>query len=191
MNIRWEIQSGDSCRYEIDKNISRECVNYDDSLLASRSPLASKIFGFPWTKAVEVGPQHIVVSKHDWVEWEVLAEPLAGLIREHLAERTGQIEENPEIKKAAEISHPLAEPLSALIENEINPQVASHGGFIRLVDIKESSVFISMEGGCQGCSQSQATLKEGIAATMKKYFPQIQDVVDVTNHAQGTNPFFN
>jgi Fe/S biogenesis protein NfuA len=80
--------------------------------------------------------------------------------------------------------------MAALFDNEINPAVASHGGHIRLVDIKDNKIFIAMEGGCQGCAQSQATLKEGVVTAVKKYFPQIQDVVDVTNHAQGNNPYY-
>ena len=49
-----------------------------------RSPLAAKIFGFPWTSAVYVGPDFITVTKQDWVEWDLLAQPLSGLIQEHL-----------------------------------------------------------------------------------------------------------
>ncbi len=190
VSVHWEIKDSDTCQYFLDKNISSQSVNYTDSQTAGRSPLAAKIFGFPWTKAVEVAPQHVIVAKHDWVEWDVLAEPLAGLIKEHISERGERVEENPELKTAAEIHHPLAEPLTALLENEINPQVASHGGYIRLMDVKENKVYISMEGGCQGCSQSQATLKEGVATTIKKYFPQVADVIDMTNHAHGENPYY-
>ncbi|OQW49072.1 MAG: hypothetical protein A4S09_12665 [Proteobacteria bacterium SG_bin7] len=189
--IRWEIRDNQTCSYFLNKKISKNEVLYTDSLSANRSPLAAKIFGFPWTKSVELKPDQVNILKHDWVEWEVLAEPLAGLIKEHLNEKLqrGNIEENPEIKDH-EIHHPLAEQISILIDNEINPAVAAHGGYIRLMNVKDDKVFISMEGGCQGCAQSQATLKEGVVTTIQKYFPQIQDVVDVTNHAQGENPYF-
>lgn len=190
ITVRWEIKDADTCRYFLNKKISKNEALYADSTSANRSPLASKIFGFPWTKSVEVKPDEVSISKHDWVEWDVLAEPLAGLIKEHLNEKSsGTIEENPEVKDH-EIHHPLAEQISILIDNEINPAVASHGGYIRLMNIKDNKVFISMEGGCQGCAQSQATLREGVVTTIQKYFPQIQDVVDITNHAQGENPYY-
>jgi Fe-S cluster biogenesis protein NfuA len=192
ISVRWEINNSDTCSYFISQKISESAVNYTDSLSANRSPIATKIFGFPWTKSVEVTPNQIKISKHDWVEWDVLAEPLAGLIKEHVNEKAakGTVEENPEISNH-EITHELAEPIQALFDNEINPAVASHGGYIRLVDIKDNKILISMEGGCQGCAQSQATLREGVVTAVKKYFPQIQDVVDVTNHADGHNPYFS
>lgn len=192
VTVNWQIINLDECAFQITQSISSETVTYDSSLSAVRSPLASKIFGFPWTKSVSVGPTEVRVNKHDWVEWSVLAEPLSNLIREHVEQKSsGQqsVEENPQVIEN-EISHPLAESISALIENEINPSVAGHGGYIRLVDIKDNQVFISMEGGCQGCASSKMTLQEGISETVKKYFPQITSVVDVTNHALGQNPYY-
>ena len=73
-----------SMKFLVDQPIADESVQFDDPVKAERSPLAAKIFGFPWTSAVFVGPNFVTVTKQDWVDWETLAAPLSGLISEHL-----------------------------------------------------------------------------------------------------------
>ncbi len=77
-----------------------------------------------------------------------------------------------------------------LLDNHINPQVASHGGHISLIDVKENTAFVRLEGGCQGCSASSATLRQGVEVEIKKIVPTIARVVDVTDHSAGMNPYY-
>ncbi len=77
-----------------------------------------------------------------------------------------------------------------VIEELINPAVASHGGKVHFEDFVNNKVFIRFSGGCQGCSASNATLKNGIDRLIKEEFPEITDVVDVTDHEAGDNPYF-
>ncbi len=195
VNVKFEMESKQAGRFYLNVRISAQEVSYKSAQEAQRSPLASKIFGFPWTSEVKVAPEYLEVAKQDWVGWEVLSEPLSHLIKEHveLAMDRRTIEENPKALEhdiEADLSDPQAEQIQDLIETEINPQVASHGGHIALVGVKEDIVYIRMEGGCQGCSQSSATLREGVVTTIKSAFPEIRDVVDVTDHASGENPYF-
>jgi Fe/S biogenesis protein NfuA len=85
---------------------------------------------------------------------------------------------------------PLAAEIQALIDAEINPGVASHGGFVELLDVKDSRVFVRMGGGCQGCGMASVTLKQGVEVLIKQQFPQIEAVVDSTDHAGGENPYY-
>jgi Fe/S biogenesis protein NfuA len=85
---------------------------------------------------------------------------------------------------------PLALEIQALIDAQINPGVASHGGFVELLDVKDSRVFVRMGGGCQGCGMASVTLKQGVEVLIKQQFPQIEDVVDTTDHAGGENPYY-
>ena len=85
---------------------------------------------------------------------------------------------------------PDAEAILKLIDEEINPGISSHGGSISLVGLKEDIVYVRMSGGCQGCGMATATLKQGIVATIKRALPHIKDVLDVTDHAGGTNPYY-
>jgi Fe/S biogenesis protein NfuA len=85
---------------------------------------------------------------------------------------------------------PLAGEIQALIDSEINPGVASHGGFVELLDVKDSRVYVRMGGGCQGCGMASVTLKQGVEVLIKQTFPQIEAVVDSTDHAGGDNPYY-
>lgn len=80
--------------------------------------------------------------------------------------------------------------IEALFDNQIRPSLAQHGGNVEVVDIDNDILFVRLTGGCQGCSSSKATLKDGIATTVKKKFPEIKKVVDVTDHDSGENPYF-
>ena len=90
-----------------------------------------------------------------------------------------------------ELTGSVAEKVSTLLEQRINPALAAHGGFASLVGVDGSTVYVSMGGGCQGCSMSQATLTEGIRASILDAIPEVTDVVDATNHAAGENPFYS
>ena len=84
----------------------------------------------------------------------------------------------------------VAEQLQDLLNNHVNPSLASHGGYVELVKVEDSKAFLLMGGGCQGCTMSAATLHQGVAAIIMQHVPEIVDVVDVTDHAAGENPFF-
>jgi Fe-S cluster biogenesis protein NfuA len=77
-----------------------------------------------------------------------------------------------------------------VLDERINPAVAGHGGHISLIDVRGPRVFVRLEGGCQGCAMSTATLKQGVEAEIKRVAPEIQEILDVTDHAAGTNPYF-
>ncbi len=77
------------------------------------------------------------------------------------------------------------------IENEINPMIASHGGRIELVDYLNNDVYIEMSGGCQGCSASSATLSDGVERILRDNFgDDVREIIDVTNHNAGSNPYY-
>ena len=84
----------------------------------------------------------------------------------------------------------IAEKVVRVIDDEINPGIASHGGFVSLIDVKGNDVMIQMGGGCQGCGMANVTLKEGIEVSLKKAIPEIGGIYDVTDHAGGENPFY-
>jgi Fe/S biogenesis protein NfuA len=84
----------------------------------------------------------------------------------------------------------IAEKVVKVIDEEINPGIASHGGFVSLVDVKDNDIMIQMGGGCQGCGMANVTLKDGIEVALKKAIPEIGGIYDVTDHAGGKNPFY-
>ncbi len=78
-----------------------------------------------------------------------------------------------------------------LIDDEINPFVANHGGEIKLVDYFDKNVYIEMLGGCQGCAASTATLKQGVEKILRENFgDDVNEIIDVTDHQAGDDPFY-
>lgn len=79
--------------------------------------------------------------------------------------------------------------IEALLDEQIRPALASHGGGVEVVDIDNNKLYLRLFGGCQGCSSSSATLKDGIVRLIQENFPDIEEVVDLTDHKSGDNPY--
>ena len=84
----------------------------------------------------------------------------------------------------------LADKVRELLDSQVNPAIASHGGAISLVDVQDSEIYVEMSGGCQGCAMSRLTLRQGVERMLRQALPEITAVHDVTDHASGTNPFY-
>lgn len=89
-----------------------------------------------------------------------------------------------------DLSGELPQKVQAVLDQAINPALASHGGYATLVGIEESTVHVTMGGGCQGCAASAMTLRDGIRTMLMDALPEITDVVDATDHSAGENPFY-
>lgn len=85
---------------------------------------------------------------------------------------------------------PLAQKVQEVIETRINPGVAMHGGYVTLLDVRDNVAYVAMGGGCQGCGLAAVTLRQGVEALIREAVPEIQAVVDTTDHAAGTNPYY-
>ena len=95
-----------------------------------------------------------------------------------------------ENKLPPELSGPVVEKVQQVIEQQINPAVASHGGYVSLIDVKDNVVYVQLGGGCQGCGMADITLKQGIEVAIKEAVPEITAILDVTEHADGENPYY-
>ncbi len=85
---------------------------------------------------------------------------------------------------------PLAERVKTVLDTEINPAIASHGGTITLVGVEDTEIYLEMGGGCQGCAMSRMTLRQGVERMVRQAVPEVTVIHDVTDHASGENPFF-
>lgn len=90
----------------------------------------------------------------------------------------------------ADLSGDVAQRVMQVLEQHINPQIASHGGRAQLVAVEDATAYLRLGGGCQGCGMASVTLSQGIEVAIKQMVPEITNVVDVTDHAGGTNPYF-
>ncbi|HET6228974.1 MAG TPA: NifU family protein [Longimicrobiaceae bacterium] len=88
------------------------------------------------------------------------------------------------------VSGPLADRVQEVIDELINPRIAAHGGAVEMVDVSDDTLYVRMSGGCQGCAASAATLRQGIERMVKEEIPEIREIVDLTDHGAGENPYF-
>ena len=96
----------------------------------------------------------------------------------------GNPEDLPELKGE------LAEKVQQVLENQINPAIASHGGAAQLIGVEGNDIYLRLGGGCQGCGMAQVTLTQGIEASLREAVPEIGNIIDATDHAAGENPYF-
>jgi Fe-S cluster biogenesis protein NfuA len=166
-------------KFNFGQKISDQSYDFPNVESSEKSPLAAKIFGFPWTSSVFLGEDFITITKQDWVEWEILATPLAGLLSEHVESGQPVLIQMQASLDESENDSDVVKQIKRLLQNEIKPVVALDGGDIIFAKYEDQILYLKMLGSCAGCPSSQATLKDGIEVRMKQAFPEIKEVVAV------------
>ncbi len=90
----------------------------------------------------------------------------------------------------ADLSGDVAQRVVQVLDRQINPAIAAHGGKADLVAVEDSVAYLRLSGGCAGCGMVAVTLGQGIEVAIKESVPEIERIVDVTDHAAGTNPYY-
>jgi Fe-S cluster biogenesis protein NfuA len=168
--------------------------------LDKNDPIVAEILELIDTRikpAATQGGGDVVLRGYDagtvYVEFKGNAFQLKGgvenMLRHYVPEVTGVADWRDALPKPG-LDTPEALAIQELLESSINPSVAGHGGHISLIDIDGARAYIRMEGGCQGCGMADVTLKQGVQVEIQKVVPTIREVLDVTDHAGGTNPYF-
>lgn len=156
---------------------------------AQGSPLAEGIFQVPNVTEVVVSGPSVTVTKSDQAPWQAAGKAVGAAIRAAIASGA------PLVAPRAAATDPAADDalyskISMIFDTRINPMVAGHGGQIDLIDVQDGVVMLRMSGGCQGCGMASVTLKQGIETTLRQLAPEVAGIVDVTDHASGTDPYF-
>ncbi len=89
-----------------------------------------------------------------------------------------------------DLSGEVAQRVLQVLERQINPSIAAHGGRADLVAVDEGAAYLRLSGGCAGCGMAAVTLSQGIEVAIREQIPEITRIVDVTDHASGTNPYY-
>jgi Fe/S biogenesis protein NfuA len=97
---------------------------------------------------------------------------------------------NPKTAAPPKPAGPVVEKVQQILDSQINPNIAMHGGHVSLVDVKDNVAYLRFGGGCQGCGMVDVTLKQGVEVMIKEAVPEIKEVMDVTDHAGGKNPYY-
>ena len=151
--------------------------------------------------AGDAGPQD-VIERHEGLSIVIPADSvdkLRGAMIDLIGDLTtgGLIVENPNSPSPAvedlpplDVVGSLSERVTQVLAQQINPGIALHGGKAELAGIEGATAYLRLSGGCQGCGLAGVTLKRGVEVAIKRSVPEITEVVDVTDHASGTNPYF-
>ena len=131
----------------------------------------------------------ITVTKSNPAPWQALGRQVGQAIRDAFA--AGDALLAPRQTGTAEVSDDeLYERVADVFQKQVNPLVARHGGRVELIDVQEATVLLRMSGGCQGCGMADVTLRQGIEGVLARSVPDINGVVDSTDHSAGTSPYF-
>jgi len=178
---------GDRCKFVVDRPLLPEqSAHFASAEGLSYSPLAEELLGLSGIDSVLIADNTVTVSSPHPVDWPALG--IGHVIRKHM--RTG----SPIVASGYFEDLPsegdLKWAISELLDREINPAVAQHGGYVELIDVKKNNVFIRLGGGCQGCGAADVTLKQGIEKAIRNLVPRVGEILDTTDHASGRNPYY-
>jgi Fe-S cluster biogenesis protein NfuA len=177
------------CSFEVDRSVFDGGTAYfNDKTQAAGSALAERLFAIPHVTQITVSGPMITVSQDGSAQWATLAKDCGTAIR--AAIQSGQPIIKPGFESTLPAEEVIREKVQRVLDFEINPAVASHGGFIEIIDVTRDSVILKMGGGCHGCASSTATLKEGVTKAIKEKVPEVVNVIDSTDHATGENPYY-
>jgi Fe-S cluster biogenesis protein NfuA len=177
------------CRFTIDRPVlPNQAYHFADREQAEGSALAERLFGLEGVAAVLIAHERVVVTKSTMVDWRVLGKEIGAAIRAHFAGGAPAV--MPELLSALPSEDEIRERVQEILDREINPAVASHGGHIALLDVRGNSVYLRMGGGCQGCGMADVTLKQGVEKTLRHAVPELGEILDATDHAAGRNPYY-
>lgn len=194
VRIRAESSAGDpdSCRFVVDRPVHPTgSFSFDDATQAAGSPLPAALFALDGVRFVMVSGEVVTVAKTPEADWTVLRGAVGQAIRDKLHSGVPAILEatyDPSTGRRDDAT--LREVIEKLLEREVNPSIAAHGGKISLVDVADGKLSIAMSGGCQGCASSKFTLQQGVEVMVRRVAPEIVEIIDTTDHAAGIAPFY-
>ncbi len=163
------------------------------------APLLEKIFELDSVEEIFVNEDSLRVKFKEGADLKSAAADVGKRTRElwnsgaemvpssYLSANT-QVEEELFISEAAQSD--IGKEINKVLTDTITPSLASHGGHVTLVDLKDGFIHLSFGGGCQGCSQVSTTVKDGVEKILIDQFPEFKGVMDVTNHSKGENPYY-
>lgn len=189
IRITAEPLTNSMCRFTVDRPVyPNESYFFGGAEAAGNSLLAEKLFAIEGVSTVLISHDQVTVTKGGFEEWPTIGRKIGAAIREHLT--TGQ----PAVSDSARESLPPADVIrdrvQEVLDTDINPSVAAHGGVVELIDVRKNDVFIRMGGGCQGCGQATQTLRIGVESAIRRIVPEVGAILDVTDHAAGRNPYY-
>ena len=184
----------DTCKFTVSRAVHPGGpFFFENRERAAGSPLVERLFALPGIVHVLVTENVVTVGKEPSASWSGITSAVGSAIRKQML--TGGVPAILETSRnASSPGRPDTEVravVQELLDREVNRSIAAHGGQISIVDVREGILRITMSGGCQGCAASAVTLRQGFELMVRRVAPEIVDIVDTTDHASGTKPFYS
>lgn len=177
------------CRFTADRPLyPGQSFHFGSAEAAEMSPLAGRLFAIEGVVGVLITDNRVTVTKHGPATWPEVGKQVGTAIREHVA--SGEPAVDPSVRDSIPPVDELRDRIQGILDREVNPSVASHGGVVRLLEVKENMVYIQMGGGCQGCGMADVTLKQGVEIAIRSEIPEVGEIMDTTDHGSGDNPYY-
>lgn len=181
----------DSCKFTVSRTVHPGGPFFFDSPKgAAGSPLVERLFALPGVAHVLVADNVLTVGKVGSASWSALRAEVGAVIRTQLLTGVRAILEAPRSPPGNRNDDEIRQVVQELLDRETNPSIAAHGGEMSIVDVKDRNLYIAMSGGCQGCAASQITLRQGFELMIRRVAPEVVDIIDTTDHATGSSPFY-
>jgi Fe-S cluster biogenesis protein NfuA len=213
ISITAEPQTGPRCLFRVSRPVAPDQWAYAvDGQSARGSPLAEALFAVDGVSSLVIAHDLIVVTRSGGaglpligpyvrmvrrvlgdptaqapIDWKILGKGVAKVARSHLD--SGQVALSPALIASMPTADQLRQRVRDVLDEQVNPIVASHGGGVHLVELIDNVVYLRMSGGCQGCGLADITLRHGVDAAIRESVPEIGWIHDLTNHAAGVMPY--
>ncbi len=190
IKIQAQILTNEVCQFTVDRPIlPKRSAFFSQKEDAKGSPLPEALFAIDNVVAVLISGSVVKVTKTNDEQWMPIAKQIGAAIRKQIQSGQPLVAEEDVRRSASEID--LRKKVETILNNEINPLIAQHGGVVSLIDVRGADLYLQLGGGCQGCGMADVTLRQGIEASIRRALPEVEEVLDVTDHAAGTNPFYS
>ena len=177
------------CRFTVDRTLYIGAKTVEDEAGARGMPLAEKLFEIEGVSRVQLIGRLLVVTRRETAAWDAIIERVEAVLTAYfvsgLALSPDEIRDHMML-----VGRGTKEKVQYLIDQQINPGVAAHAGFVELIDVRDDTVYLRLGGGCQGCGAADFTLRQGIESVIRREVPEIRRVLDITDHAAGVNPYY-
>ena len=178
-----------ACKFTVDRPVyPGGSAYFGNREAADLSPLAKRIFEIPEVENVLIAEDQITVTKSGIDPWPAIGKQIGTKIREHIQSNDPSVSDQYDSSMLPEAE--LRKKVQSLLEDEINPALGMHGGWVELIDVKKNAVYLKLGGGCQGCQSASMTLKMGIEKAIREKIPEVGEILDTTDHAAGRNPYY-
>ncbi len=179
----------EQCTFNVSQSLYPDnAAHFNSKDQSLGSPLVDALFDLGFVSDVLVSNDTITINMKGG-SWEENVPKVGAVVNTVIA--TGKPAISEEITNNLPSEDDTRAKVQKILDDMINPAVASHGGAVTLLDVKKNTVFLEFSGGCHGCGMATVTLKYGVERAIRENVTGVGEILDTTDHASGRNPYYH